>query len=52
MDFVLRLSEAHVNVIIHALGRLPYSDVAPVFTTIGLQLNEQTAPRANERREG
>jgi hypothetical protein len=46
MDFVLKLSEAHLNVIIEALARKPYGDVASIFSSIGAQINEQQAAKS------
>jgi len=46
MDFVLRLSEAHLNVIIGALARQPYGEVASLFSSISAQINEQQTAKS------
>ena len=43
MDFELKLTEAQINLIINALGRMPYSEVAHLFAIIGQQINGQSA---------
>jgi|688.fasta_scaffold924042_2 hypothetical protein len=39
--FTLKLTESQITVILQALGRISYSEVAPMFAIIGQQLNEQ-----------
>ncbi len=41
-SYTLKLTEAQISVILQSLGRLPYSEVAPMFAIIGQQLNEQS----------
>lgn len=43
--FTLKLTEQQISFILRALGDLPYGQVAGLFQTIGMQINEQTGQK-------
>lgn len=47
MEFILKITPEHLQVISEALGNLPFNRVAPTISHLQSQVDEQTAAQQN-----